>query len=618
MVATRMARIQGRLLAASYPSAEALPVALEEPMQVKTTRLLLSAHRLIFNTDGANDESSIRQSSNHPEQKGTDPNDRDASSSKEQDTTTRGVDDEDDVSDPESEFGMMMDIRDATLRPLHTEGKAPLRERIKKAPTRVIQHMAYTRLMEDRMADLERRLQRIERQPETVAPPPGRVNAPTDLILGLKRMSFQEYLPTNPNPGVKDVVIRADHKPRHEFPGQLPYHLIDVVFGATYQHERPSKDHGTKLAADPPDLAANSLAIPAQEPTTNDGQFIQPERIRINSFLLLNVIGDITDCTFSCNVPPNPGVPELLDQVVLRPFKLFMNSETEIRDRIDELENLHMHNGNTIKAEAPETVKSEEQVPPSQSITDSLHEIPESPTWDHSVGLEDNKTLDTTRDVSVDGKNDNIKSLKSFRCLEELRVMREVLDKDLKPTFDLRKQIKDGVARSIAFQDLWHLFPIGGEIVSNDSNGQNQVYRILHVSGGRPFLCERYQTGMDPWNSASDGRDVPKFEILSYFYNSDGKELGACQQLHTIKAYDGNKVITSLPCFPIIYSKNSRGLEPRDFFIERGKRYIELTRKTDIVHKRYDGLTLAMDELREEVRPILNDARRWLMFIQSG
>ena len=113
---------------------------------------------------------------------------------------------------------------------------------------------------------------------------------------------------------------------------------------------------------------------------------------------------------------------------------------------------------------------------------------------------------------------------------------------------------------------------------------------------------------MERWDSASKGRDLPKFEILSYFYSSDGKELGACQQLHTIKSYDGNKAITSLPCFPIIYSKNSRGMKPRDFFIERGRRYIELTRKPEVAHKRYNGLTLAMDELREEVRPILNDA----------
>ena len=137
-------------------------------------------------------------------------------------------------------------------------------------------------------------------------------------------------------------------------------------------------------------------------------------------------------------------------------------------------------------------------------------------------------------------------------------------------------------------------------MVSNSLNGQSQTYRILKVAGGRPFLCSRYDARMDHI-PVVNGSEVPKFEILSYYYGFDGKELRACQQLHTIKSYDGNKAITSLPCFPIIYWKHSRGVNPRDFFIGRGKRFLELTRQAEVVHKRYHGLTLAMDELREEV-----------------
>jgi len=109
---------------------------------------------------------------------------------------------------------------------------------------------------------------------------------------------------------------------------------------------------------------------------------------------------------------------------------------------------------------------------------------------------------------------------------------------------------------------------------------------------------------METPESTSNGRDLPKFEILSYYYNSDGRFVGACEELIKIKWYDGNKAITSLPCYPIIYAKKSR-----DFFIERGKRLIDLARRTDVVHKRYDGLTVAVDEIREEVRHPLNTSR---------
>ena len=112
-------------------------------------------------------------------------------------------------------------------------------------------------------------------------------------------------------------------------------------------------------------------------------------------------------------------------------------------------------------------------------------------------------------------------------------------------------------------------------------NGQSQTYRILNASGGRPLLCSRYDAQMDPKEMSTES-EVPKFEILSYFYGFDGKELGACQQFHTTKSYDGNKAITSLPCVPIRYSKHSRGVGLRDFFIGRGKRFLELTRQAEV------------------------------------
>lgn len=99
-----------------------------------------------------------------------------------------------------------------------------------------------------------------------------------------------------------------------------------------------------------------------------------------------------------------------------------------------------------------------------------------------------------------------------------------------------------------------------------------------------------------------DRQEVQRRKTRALMTGFDGKEPGACQQLHTTKSYDGNKAITSLPCFPIKYTKHSRGVGLRDFFIGRGKRFLELTRQAEVVHKRYNILTLAMDELREEVR----------------
>lgn len=66
---------------------------------------------------------------------------------------------------------------------------------------RLKQQMAYTLLMEDRMKDLEERLLAIESKAianETPTLPSEKETHPADMILGLKRMNCQEYLPTNP------------------------------------------------------------------------------------------------------------------------------------------------------------------------------------------------------------------------------------------------------------------------------------------------------------------------------------------------------------------------------------------------------------------------------------
>ena len=173
---------------------------------------------------------------------------------------------------------MIVRVANHTIGPEHFEREYPLQERIKKAPKRVVQQIAYTRLMEDRMSDLEKRLQKIDNQGiELESTPPARkTTQPPNFIMDIKRMTFQEYLPAiqNPgNPGLKVIATfaPAEHKRRYEFPGQLPYHLIDVVVSATHQPERLTKDQSIKPAAGPRDLAASSNFIPTQALTTYEG-----------------------------------------------------------------------------------------------------------------------------------------------------------------------------------------------------------------------------------------------------------------------------------------------------------------------------------------------------------
>ena len=556
-----------------------------------------------------NDEPSSGQASKGPGQEGTNPPDQQSPYREDRSAVMReGLDLE--VDDYDLLNGMLNQIRVDTLFPRMSEERAPLQERTKKGVKLVIQQMEYARLMEDRMEDVEKRLRLIENkksEPESLTHLPGKTIQPADLIMGIKRMTFQEYLPIDPDKGtLVDPFATIQHKRRHEIPGQLPYHLIDVVVSGMGVPERLGKDQISRPAGDPHDPAASVTAILDQNLTINDQPFVQPERIRINSTMLLRALEKITTAHFALGKIEKEFV--LQDQVILRPFKVLVNFEQEIRDEIDRLQKIHMSESSESRPGVPKMAGHEGNNSPTSPSYDLniLPDMPKDAGREHLDDFRDEKSRNATMDASVRGMNED---LESRRCLEELLVLRDLLDKDLKRTIDLRRQMKDGSVQSVAFQDLWHLFPLGSEIVSNGLGGQNQTYRVLNVTGGRHFLCTRFEVGMDPLDPPPNGREVPKFEILSYRYDFDGKELGACQELHTIKSYDGNKAITSLPCFPLVYSKDFHGLKPRDFFISRGKRFIELTRKTEVVHKRYNGLTLAMDALREEVIQTLNISR---------
>ena len=216
-------------------------------------------------------------------------------------------------------------------------------------------------------------------------------------------------------------------------------------------------------------------------------------------------------------------VHELQDQVILRPFKLFVTFEQEIRDEIDRLEKIHCRKSSESDAEVPEVAKDDAQSPSAQANNDTgdLPNLAQESDREHVNNRDDQGFPNAVVDASVDGNNEDVPLLESRPCLEQLLVLRGLLDKELKPTFDLRRQIRDGSARSIAFQDLWHLFPLGSVIVSNGVSGQSQTFRVLNVTGGRPFLCNRYEADMDALDPISSGREVPKFDIMNYSYEFD-------------------------------------------------------------------------------------------------
>lgn len=180
-----------------------------------------------------------------------------------------------------------------------------------------------------------------------------------------------------------------------------------------------------------------------------DVAFQVPERLRIRPRPLLQLLARISGVELlSVGYTRNIETPAPV--VFLRPFKLFVTYEKEIRDQVRVLE-----------AKIEKEAKTAES--PQQTGT-SKKDLPDF----------DNADL-----------------------LKDLNLLIEFLDIDLKPTFELRKSIKDGTAQQIEYQDLWHLFNIGNIVV--DPTEELQVYRVLsytvslwyHVSH---LILQRYST----------------------------------------------------------------------------------------------------------------------------
>ena len=414
-----------------------------------------------------------------------------------------------------------------------------------------------------------------------------------EAILGLNRISFEEYRPkANMLSGGKSRIARArDFHDTDDRPVATgPYHLIDVVVGSAagpvMAEDRPVPTqkrplHNRSSITDRPLGTLASDEIPYQT----------PDRIRINSLLLLELLENITNQRFTETKHTNGSGFD--SQVILKPFKLLVIYEKDIKESAKRLAQKHMP-GNIGEVGLKPTNQSNGVTLETPSV--AIAAVESSGRGDS----QDQETLSTQPMTKAETKRLEAKNrLESKRAFEELEVLLELYDDDLKPIFDMRRQIDECTLRSIAFPDLWHLFRHGEDLCSSEVHPQ--VYRILNLTGGRPLLITR-----DEVRSASrlEGlTDSMALNISCFFYSFNGKEFGPVQQTFQINKYDDVKLITSLPVYPVKFSNLKSETLTREGLIGRGKRYFELTQnKSNVVHKRYNGLTLDLEQLREEVR----------------
>ncbi|KAI0100561.1 hypothetical protein GGR51DRAFT_351928 [Nemania sp. FL0031] len=301
------------------------------------------------------------------------------------------------------------------------------------------------------------------------------------------------------------------------------------------------------------------------------GQVPLPERVKIHSDPLRHLFCE------HFNIRPGWGSHNDRAIVFLRPYREFIYYEKKLRESLDKLEERFKNWDGKSHLEAIGDADTRPQ-PAGETVTEYL----------------------------ADRVKDSITALLHLRCLINF------IDGEIKPRLDY---IGGSQCHSILFNDLWHLFKPGDEVIDQT---EKQAYRIIRVQ----IPKHRFEV---PWMRWRRRREVEKADedetpvvVHCAYIDFDGKKLGPVSVTFRIPSYGGLKDIKSLPIYPLRLSKDTK---LRDNLIARGKMLLNITKFKPMY---YVGLTIdTRDEIDSQVVVDFSEAladeerRNWTPSIES-
>ena len=471
-----------------------------------------------------------------------------------------------------------------------------------RAGKRIRQFGQYFRNLEYRMRFFEAELRRLrgdDSKPKPKDDPESLSAERVKFIPAIRRLTWAEYKPSSKSQERPEVdvpkasslstweglKIRSNpQKDREPNSGQSSSNAAGLV--SKHQHyvlevliEDPGivKRRRVKKSADDEVItkasSRNSKTIQKRDPVTFQSSVTMlrcPERLRICS----RPLGAILHKMILLEDLRYGAAPYV---VFLRPFKLLVLYETEIREALKDLEKKWQSKEITFQTEKSSKPKPGDQEDEGEKFKD----------------LEDREIESSAPEPAAD----TVVETDTLEALENLRLLVEFLDNDLKSTFDLRKQIKSKEAGSIAFADLWHLYEHGQEVRTPEE--KLQIFKVTRFAGGRDLLTDSLPSNSRGIPSSCFEREDCNgaFFVECYSYDFDGTHYGPVPRVFEIRRYEGFKDITSLQVFPWCFDPEHK--MKRFQLGQRGEKFMALARVNKTAHKTYCGLSL--DEHAEEV-----------------
>lgn len=165
-------------------------------------------------------------------------------------------------------------------------------------------------------------------------------------------------------------------------------------------------------------------------------------------------------------------------------------------------------------------------------------------------------TLDDTLAHWSDGKDS---------AFSDLQLLMQVVENTPEVSSYLRFDRKAQMAtKTVTFETLWTLFPPGEMVYATSALKSPQLFIVDHVDStimsGRRY--ESLSNRPDQW------------PLYCWYYDWDGFKFVRTRARCLIGRFSGTKPITSLPCYPLKYHKDSAALEKQ--LADRGKKFCRL------------------------------------------
>ena len=239
----------------------------------------------------------------------------------------------------------------------------------------------------------------------------------------------------------------------------------------------------------------------------------------------------------------------------------------------------------------------------------------------HSSDLDESKAADVPpsatgnlelseqgRSIANDNTSDGSSLTDSMEALRDLRCYIKFMDAEIIP---LEKQFEGTSCKKIRYDDLAYLFspedevyaPVASEIQASGLSKPPLVSRYhtiwrLYAINTPEFQYSELEDDSYSKNFDEKGEGQVKenaweptmynhFAVWCYYIDFDGKSFGAVRHVHRIRSFEGERDITSLPCYPFRFVENHR--DYRRKLTELGEKYQECL---SLKHLSYTGSTL--------------------------